>query len=232
MSLEDFVSQVARLPLAFQPGTAFRYSVATDVLGCLVQVLAGKPLDVFLKERIFEPLGMTDTSFWVPHEKSGRFATLYAPAEEGGLKLVDESPMNRDFAQPARFLSGGGGLVSSTEDYLRFCQMLLNKGRMGSARILGRKAVELMMVDHLAPEVPFTDPGYGFGLGGSVLLDPARAQTLGSVGNWGWGGAASTKFWIDPREELIAILMTQLLPNGEIPLHTDFINLTYQSLID
>jgi len=230
-TLEDVVSAVARLPLAFHPGTAFRYSIATDVLGYLVQVVAGKPLDVFLKERIFEPLGMQDTGFWVPHERIGRFATCYGPAEEGGLKVID-APATSNYAKPARFLSGGGGLVSTAEDYLRFCQMLLNKGRMGSARILGRKAVELMLINHLPEGVAMTDPGYGFGLGGRVMVDAARAQTLGSQGSWGWGGAANTKFWIDPREELIAILMTQFMPNDLYPLHTDFINLTYQSLVD
>lgn len=230
-TLEDTISAVARLPLAFHPGTAFRYSFATDVLGYLVQVVAGKPLDVFLKERIFEPLGMQDTGFWVPHERIGRFATCYSPAEEGGLKVID-APATSNYAKPARFLSGGGGLVSTAEDYLRFCQMLLNKGRMGSARILGRKAVELMLINHLPEGIVVPDPGYGFGLGGRVMVDAGRAQTLGSQGSWGWGGAANTKFWIDPREELIAILMTQFMPNDLYPLHTDFINLTYQSLVD
>jgi CubicO group peptidase (beta-lactamase class C family) len=231
MTLEDVVVEIARLPLAFHPGKAFRYSFATDVLGYLVQVLSGKPLDVYLKERIFEPLGMLDTSFWVPHEKIGRFAVCYGPAEGGGLKVID-TPVNRDYTQPARFISGGSGLVSTAEDYLRFCQMLLNKGRMGSARILGRKTIELMFANQLAPGVPFSDPGFGFGLGGWVLLEPARTQMLGTPGSWGWAGAANTKFWIDPREELIAILMTQFMPNDLYPLYTDFVNLVYQSMTD
>lgn len=231
MTLEEAVAEIARLPLAFHPGRAFRYSFATDVLGYLVQVISGKPFDIFLKERIFEPLGMLDTSFWVPHEKVGRFASCYGPAENGGLKIV-QTPVNRDYTRPARLISGGSGLVSTTEDYLRFCQMLLNKGRMGSARILGRMSVELMFANHLPPDVVYNEPGYGFGLGGSVLLDPARAQMLGTPGTWGWGGAANTKFWIDPREELIAILMTQFMPNDLYPLYTDFVNLVYQSLTD
>jgi CubicO group peptidase (beta-lactamase class C family) len=231
MSLEEMVGEIARLPLSFQPGKVFRYSIATDVLGYLIQVISGKSLDAFLKERIFEPLGMLDTAFWVPPEKVGRFAVCYGPAEGGGLKPVD-SMFNQNYTKPARFLSGGGGLVSTAEDYLRFCQMLLNKGRLGSARILGRKTVELIMSNHLAADVPFTEPGYGFGLGGSVLLDPARTQMLGTPGSWGWGGAANTRFWIDPREELVAILMTQFMPSDLYPLNTDFINLTYQALAD
>jgi CubicO group peptidase (beta-lactamase class C family) len=231
MTVEDVISEIARMPLAFHPGKTYRYSFSTDVLGYLVQVLSGKPLEVFLKERILEPLGMSDTAFWVPPEKVGRFAACYGPAEEGGLKLIG-TPLNHNFTLPAHFASGGGGLVSTAEDYLRFSQMLLNKGRMGSARILGRKTVELMFLNHLAPDIVYPDPGYGFGLGGRVLLDPARAQVLGSEGSWGWGGAANTKFWIDPREDLIGILMTQFMPSDLYPLYVDFINLTYQALVD
>ena len=231
MSLEEGMQEIAKLPLALHPGTAHRYSVSIDVLGYLIQVISGKPFEVFLKERIFDPLGMGDTGFWVPPEKIGRFTSNMILGETGELKVLDE-PASSPYAKPAKFASGGGGLVSTTEDYLRFCQMLLSQGRLGNSRLLGRKTVELMFSNHLAPDVPSFDPAYGIGLGGAILLDPARSQRLGTAGSYHCGGLASTHFWIDPREELIGILMLQLMNNTLYPFETDFHNLVYQAIVD
>jgi CubicO group peptidase (beta-lactamase class C family) len=232
MNLEEFVQVIATLPLAHQPGSAFRYSFATDVLGLLVEVVAGVPFAEFLRQRIFEPLGMGDTGFYVPAEQIGRFAANHGPDPEHGLTVID-APATSDYLRPTRLPSGGGGLVSSTSDYLRFAQMLLNQGQLDGERLLGRKTVELMAANHLPAGVhPWDDTSSGFGLGVSVLLDPAQAQNLGSVGTFAWGGAANTKFWIDPREELIGILMLQFMPNDTYPVGQNFRTLVYQALVD
>ncbi len=234
LTLEEFVGEVAKLPLAYQPGTLYRYSVATDVLGFLVQVVSGMPLDEFLKQRILEPLGMVDTDFYVSPEKVERFSTVYGPGEEQGqLKVVDASQTSH-YAMPARFVSGGGGLVSTAGDYLRFGRMLLNKGELDGVRLLGRKTVELMTTNHMPigaqpfPEDAFT----GFGLGVSVLLELRQSKLLGSPGTFGWGGAANTNFWIDPKEEVIGILMLQYMPSDTYPVVADFRTLAYQALVD
>jgi CubicO group peptidase (beta-lactamase class C family) len=230
-TLEEFIQAIAKLPLAYQPGSAYRYSFATDVLGLLVQVVAGMPFEEFLRQRIFEPLGMGDTGFYVPAEQIGRFAANHGPDAEHGLTVID-APATSEYARPTRLPSGGGGLVSSTSDYLRFAQMLLNQGELDGARLLGRKTVELMTSNHLPAGVhPFDDVYSGFGLGVSVLLDPAQAQNLGSVGTFGWGGAANTNFWVDPREELIGILMVQFMPSDTYPVSPNFRTLVYQALV-
>jgi CubicO group peptidase (beta-lactamase class C family) len=231
-TLADWISELARLPLASQPGTRFRYSVATDVLGYLVQVISGMPFEAFLKQRIFEPLGMSDTDFWVPPEKIARFAANYGPDPDAGLKVID-SPATSHYTRPPKAPSGGGGLVSTTTDYLRFAQMLLNKGEVDGVRLLGRKAVELMTANHLPDGAhPFDDLSRGFGLGVGVLINLGKSQTLGSVGNYGWGGAANTNFWIDPQEDLLGILMLQFMPSDTYPIVADFRNLTYQALVE
>ena len=226
----EIVGAVAKLPLVYQPGTQFRYSFATDVLGYLVQVVAGMPFDQFLQQRIFEPLGMVDTDFWVPSEKVDRFAAVYSQDELGGLKVLDTPDINH-YTHPTQCPSGGGGLVSTAGDYLRFAQMLANKGELEDVRLLGRKTVELMMTNHLADGV-YESPGQGFGLGGSVLLDLGKSQTLGSVGTFGWGGAANTNFWVDPKEEMVGILMVQFMPSDTYPVTPDYRILTYQALVD
>lgn len=234
VTLAEWIGNIAQMPLAFQPGTRFRYSVATDVLGYLVEVVSGIPFADFLQQRIFEPLGMVDTFFAVPPEKLDRFAANYGPQDGGGLKVID-APRESRYAQPTQRPSGGGGLLSTTPDYLRFAQMLLNGGELDGERLLGRKTVELMRANHLGDGI-FVDnnpaSGLGFGLGVSVLLDLGKGQTLGSVGNYGWGGAANTNFWIDPKEELIGILMLQFMPSGTYPVTPDFRILTYQALVD
>jgi CubicO group peptidase (beta-lactamase class C family) len=233
-TLKDAVDILARLPLRFHPGTAFHYSFAIDVLGYLVEVVSGEPFDRFLRERIFDPLGMPDTGFWVPPEKAARLTHMYGPDEKNPGRLKDIDPHEKsDYTRPRTFFSGGGGLVSTAGDYLRFCQMLLNGGALDGVRLLGRKTVEYMLLNHL-PNGVFLDqnPAMGFGLGGAVALNPAHSGSLNSPGCWGWGGAANTKFWIDPQEQLIGILMLQLMPSDLYPIATDFRNLVYQALVD
>jgi CubicO group peptidase (beta-lactamase class C family) len=233
MNLEGAVAEIAKLPLAFQPGTAWRYSVATDVLGCLVQVASGMPFEDYLKQRIFDPLGMVDTGFYVPPEKVARFTAVYGPDEKNGLKAIDLDPAtNPSYLKPSRFPSGGGGLVSTAGDYLRFCQMLLNGGVLDGVRLLGRKTVEFMTTNHLPDGIHPDNPAGGFGLGVDVLLHLGKSALLGSVGNYGWGGAANTNFWVDPKEQLIGILMLQFMPSDTYPVIADFRTLTYQALVD
>lgn len=230
MTLEEMVTILARLPLASHPGTAFRYSLSIDVLGYIVQLASGTPFEDFLQERIFSPLGMVDTAFWVPAEKLDRFAAIYGPVEGGGLKPLDE-PLTSRYLEPPRNPSGGGGLVSTLSDYLRFGQMLLNQGELDGARLLGRKTVAWMLQNHLPEGMPANgDPANGFGLGGSVLLHPGLSHKPGSVGKFGWGGAANTEWWIDPAEGLQCLLMTQYMPAFTIPIVDDFAQLAYQAL--
>ncbi len=227
ITLAEMVEAVGKQPLAFHPGERWRYSVATDVLGYLVEVVSGMPFQEFLRERIFEPLGMRDTAFYVPPEKLDRFSACYGPDTEAGLKVVD-APATSRYTQMPGTPSGGGGLVSTTSDYLRFAQMLANHGTLGEARLLGRKTVELMTSAHFPLDEKYAD----MGLGVSVLRDLGQGQQLGSVGNFGWGGAANTDFWVDPREELIGVLMLQFMPGGTYPVGQDFRILTYQALVD
>ena len=234
LTLTEWMGAIAGLPLAYHPGTRYRYSVATDVLGYLVQVVSGMSFADFLQERIFAPLGMVDTHFTVPPEKVTRFAVNYGPQAGGGLTVID-APQNSRYIRPTQRPSGGGGLLSTTGDYLRFTQLLLNQGELDGVRLLGRKTVELMTTNHLPDGIYLdNDPttGTGFGLGVSVLMDLGKGQTLGSVGNYGWGGAANTNFWIDPKEGLIGILMTQFMPSDTYPVTPDFRILTYQALVD
>jgi CubicO group peptidase (beta-lactamase class C family) len=227
----EFMDLLAQLPLAFQPGAKFRYSLATDVLGHLVSVVSGMSLGDFLHSRIFEPLGMRDTFFCVPEEKRERLAEVYDPAKGGEMKRVDP-PNTLWFLDPCCFQSGGGGLISSAPDYLRFASMLLNYGELEGQRLLSRKTVELMVSNHLPPGVyPFDDIASGFGLGVSMVLNNAGTQNLGSAGRCGWSGAAHTNFWIDPCEALIGLFLTQRMETSST-VHDDFRNLVYQAIID
>jgi CubicO group peptidase (beta-lactamase class C family) len=236
LSREAFIEKLAALPLVFQPGDGWRYSMATDVLGCLIEVVAGVTLDRFLEDRIFGPLGMEDTGFHVPEAELERFAAMYSPAEQGGLKLLD-APATSPFRKPPRFLSGGIGLVSTAADYLRFTQMLLNGGEFEGTRLLGRKTVELMTTNHLPDELtpirmqPHTLHGCGFGLGFRVVVNAAQAGLLTSEGEYGWGGAASTSFFVDPQEDLIGLLLTQLMPSRTYPNRDQFKVLVGQALV-
>jgi CubicO group peptidase (beta-lactamase class C family) len=244
--LAETVTKLGKLPLRFEPGTQWHYSVAVDVQGRLIEVLSGKPLDQFLRERIFAPLGMNDTSFTVPDKEWGRLAILYSPegtgtgsdlflTQSGGKKpLVPADPdrSDRGYREGATYFSGGGGLVSSTIDYLHFAQMLLNGGELDGKRILSRKSVELMTTDHLGDIPGLWSPGYGFGLGFAVLDDVGATGALGSVGEFNWGGAAGTRFWVDPKEGLIGIYMIQILPHTDLPYGTEFRSFTYQAISD
>lgn len=241
-TLATMVETLSELPLLFSPGTQWSYSVATDVCGHLVEVISGQTLDRFFAERIFEPLGMVDTGFHVPEDKAGRLAACYQKGADGTVQLVDPPGTSSYLAAPS-FLSGGGGLVSTASDYHRFASMLLGKGELDGARILGRKTVEYMTRNHLPGggdltsmgQAVFSETSYdgiGFGLGFSVTIDPAAAQVVGSAGEFAWGGAASTMFWVDPAEELIGIMLTQLLPSGSWPIRREMRSLTYQALVD
>ena len=235
MSLAEAVELITKLPLAFHPGTAWRYSVAIDVLGFLVQVISGQPFETFLKERIFDPLGLVDTGFFVPPDKYDRLAAVYGPVEGGGIKQIEDLAMIWPYPHkdPDWWASGGGGLVSTTADYFRFAQMILNRGKLDGVSLLAPKTVDLMLMDHLPKGVQrLFEPFEGFGLGGSVLLDVPGSQTYGTAGSWGWGGAANTWFLIDPKEELLMILMLQYMPAWALPVDKDFKNMVYQALVD
>lgn len=239
--LRQMVHRLVRQPLLHQPDTVWQYGVSTDVLGYLVEVVSGLPFDRFLQERILDPLGMVDTGFYLPEEKLGRLAAIYEPSGDGRLKAVDTPtgfiysvPITNPPLRRQRLLSGGGGLLSTTVDYLRFAQMLLNRGALAGTRLLGRKTVELMTMNHLREEVRATSPmtdGNGFGLGVRVCTDVALSGVLGSLGEYGWGGSAHTVCWIDPHEELIGLLMTQVM-SPVVTVREDFRVLTYQAIVD
>ena len=239
-SLSEVVETAASLPLLAQPGTAWNYSIATDVLGHLVAVISGRDFGDFLRERIIGPLGMVDTNFHIAREKIDRFASNYTKGPDGRPKLIDDA-IEGPYATPRLIASGGGGLVSTAADYLRFCRFMLNKGELEGTRLLGRKTVELMTTNHLPGDMAqmgqprFSESPYygiGFGLGFSVTLDPATAQILGSPGEYAWGGAASTAFWIDPAEEMAVVLLTQLMPSSTYPIRRELRVLTYQAIVE
>lgn len=235
ITIEEMVKRLGTVPLEFHPGTNWQYGLSIDVLGRLVEVISGMTFDAFLEERLFAPLGMNDTAFHVPEEKHSRLVRLYAPTAKEQVKLSTSSAQDSYLTAPTR-LSGGGGLVSTTMDYLRFCQMLLNNGELGGTRILGRKAVELMRTDHMGDIPPGgllgNRRGSGFGLTFAVNLGPGRSGELGSAGEYSWGGAAGTRFWIDPEEELVGVFMVNILPYSVPDYGREFKLLTYQALVD
>jgi len=224
-SLQDTMDKLAEIPLEFSPGTAWNYSISTDVVGHLVEVISGQRLDSYLQEHILEPLGMTDTAFWVRPDQVDRFASNYGPATNGAeIALVEDAAASGYLREPT-YHSGGGGLVTTAGDYLRFCQMLLGNGRLDDARILGRKTLELMTTNHIpgnrsiydvgaSGEYRMSYVGNGFGLGFAVSLGGAKGQVSTTPGEYYWSGAASTLFWIDPVEDLAVVFMTQYRPTG------------------
>ncbi len=230
----DFVTRLATLPLNFEPGTNWEYSRATDVVGRLVELISGQTLDEFFKERIFEPLGMDDTCFYLPEEKLDRFAAQYTPNEDGTIKLADAPTLESRFVkEPHVYFMGAGGLMSTATDYWRFQQMMLNGGTLNGKRFLGRKTVELMTENHTGDlPVWLRGPGYGFGLGYSVLTDRGAAGDMASEGTFGWGGAFCTYFWVDPVEEVVGIVMTQVRPYTHINIRQEFGVLVNQAIID
>ncbi len=234
-TLAELVRKIARLPLVRHPGEQWIYSVSTDVVGRIVEVISGVSLGDYLEKNILGPLGMVDTSFSVPDDKIDRLTTCYTERGDDQLAVADyrETSSYRN----VRLHSGGGGLVSTLADYLKFTRLLFNRGELDGVRLVGRKTIELMTTNQinrdllpLATADPF--PGFGFGLGFRVLVDPGQARELGSQGVYGWGGAASTTFFVDPREELIGIMLSQYLPASPFSLIPDFRTLVYQALVD
>ena len=241
-TLQSMIEGLAKIPLEFSPGEAWNYSVSTDVIGYLIEKISGKPFEQFLKERILDPLGMNDTDFFVPADKAHRFAACYSVDPQGGLTLQDD-PATSSFLAPPSLISGGGGLCSTASDYLTFCRALLGGGELGGVRLLGPKTLALMTVNHLPggrdlPEMSrslfseATYNGIGFGLGFSVTMNPAQTLIPGSAGEYAWGGAATTSFWIDPAEELIAVFMTQVLPSSAYPLRRELRTMVYAAITD
>jgi len=259
-TLAETVGRLAQIPLICQPGSQWNYSVSTDVLGRLVEVWSDQTLEEFMVNEIFQPLRMRDTGFSLPIENVERFSALYSPLQGGGgmgsigaiaqgeqkerkgLKL-EESYNQSSYLKSSRNFSGGGGLVSTIDDYAQFCQMLMNSGELNGERLLGRKTVEHMRLNHLpgnndmaAMGQPVWSEtsydGIGFGLGFAVVLDPAKASIVASVGEHHWGGAASTFFWLDPLEDLFVVFLTQLIPSSTYPIRRELRTRVYQALVD
>ncbi len=242
--LDAMIEQLSTLPLEFSPGTAWNYSVSIDVMGYLVQKLSGLRFGEFLRTRLFEPLGMTDTGFSCPPEKIDRFASCYQPRGGDGLKLQDDAGAST-YAVPPSLESGGGGLVSTAHDYMRFCQMMLHGGSLDGVQILSPKTVALFSLNHLpdnkeladmTPPGMFSEGGYsgiGFSIGCGVNVDVAKTRLPGTLGEYFWGGAASTAFWIDPREELAVVFMTQVIgSNARLTLRRDLRTLVYSAMTE
>ena len=249
-TLEAQIEALARIPLAFQPGSRFHYSMSIDVIGHLIEVISGRSLQDFLAERLFKPLGMVDTAFYVPPEKRSRLAAMYGhpdiilnknsvifEAWQKGLNERIEVEKTHPSTNTTTFSRGGYGLFSTAWDYLRFAQMLLQRGELDGARILAPKIVDLMHRNHLAPGLlPYEIGGmpaygYGFGLGSRVLMSVSESALPGSAGEFGWSGAANTYYWVDPQEEMVGILMAQYMASFETP-EKDFQVLAYASIVD
>ena len=240
--LAGICDMLAALPLLFQPGAEWNYSMSIDVLGRIVEVLSGMKLGEFMKKRIFDPLGMTDTAFHCPEDKKDRLATAYTmnPADRKAMRMPD-APMSF-YADPKAHM-GGGGLVSTMSDYMKFALMLRGGGELNGVRILSPRTVDYMATNHLPGGADLSQygralfsetafDGVGFGLSMSVTLDPAKAKVPGSVGDYGWGGAYSTIFTVDPAEDLVYMLMTQLLPSSAHPIRPQFKQMVHQALVD
>jgi len=226
------VDRMASLPADAQPGERWIYGYNTDILGALIERVSGQPLDVFLAERIFEPLGMRDTHFYLPQEKRDRLAKVYSAGENGLSPAVGTGAIGQGayVDGPRKSFSGGAGLLSTATDYARFLQMLLNGGELDGVRVLSRKSVELMTVGHIG-DVPFR-PGETFGLGFYIVEDVGARGVPGSVGEYGWGGAYHSTYWVDPVEELVVVYLAQLLPAGDIDDHRKLRTLVYQAIVD
>jgi CubicO group peptidase (beta-lactamase class C family) len=242
MTLEGVCSLLAAYPLKFQPGTRWNYGLSTDICARLVEILSGQSFDEYLFTHIFEPLGMVDTGFVVPDDSVSRLAACYLYQPGGPPKLIDD-PESSPYRRRRSYLSGSGGLVATTTDYLRFCQMLVNRGQLEGTRIIGRKTLELMVTNHLPGDAELGQfatggfgeaefPGVGFGLGFGVGRGPGATASAGSAGEFYWGGAASTAFWVDPVEDLTVVFMTQLLPSAAYPFRAQLRALVYQALAD
>jgi CubicO group peptidase (beta-lactamase class C family) len=236
-TIADCVADWARLPLLFEPGTRWGYGVSTDVLGRLVEIWSGQSLDVAFQNRVLDPLGMVDTVWWCDPSRQDRLAALYLPDED--LK-AQRTPFGDVVLQQPTILSGGGGLLSTTEDYLRFCRMLLQGGQLDGVRVLSPRTLDLMRTNHLSGDLDALSTGgfaetsfegVGFGLGFAVLLDPAKQHSPASAGEFYWGGMASTVFWVDPVQELACVFMTQLMPSSTHPIRSQLRQLVHSALV-
>jgi CubicO group peptidase (beta-lactamase class C family) len=241
-TLADMIAALAKMPLEFSPGDAWNYSVASDVCGWLVQVVSGQKFEDFLDERLFRPLGMVDTGFHVREGQAHRLATCYQPTKAGGMDVQDDAKTS-SYLKPAEFISGGGGLVSTARDYLKFAQMLLNGGTTDGHRYISRKTLDLMTANHLPggssiasmSKSLFSEAAYegiGFGLGFATTMSSSATLMPGSDGDFFWGGAASTFFWIDPEEDLVGVFMTQLIPSSTYPVRREVRTMVYAALDD
>lgn len=240
-TMQGFLDKLGQVPLVYHPGERWMYSLATDVCGALVEVISGKPFGQYLQDEIFGPLGMKDTSFSVAPEKADRFCANYQRGPDKKLKLIDD-PATSAFARPAGFESGGGGLTGTTDDYMRFCEMLRRGGELDGARILGPRTLEMMHMNHLAGGQDLStialgsfsetaNDGVGFGLGFASTKGQVETGSLGA-GDYYWGGAASTIFWVDPKEELSVVFMTQLMPSGTFNFRGQLKSLIYSAIVD
>ncbi len=240
-TMMEFMDKMGQVPLRYQPGQAWMYSLATDVVGALVEIISGKPLAQYLSETIFEPLGMKDTAFWVAPEKKDRFAANYQRGPDKQLKLIDD-PETSDFTREPGFKSGGGGLTGTSADYMRFCEMLRRGGELDGHRVLGPRTIELMHMNHLPGGKTLTElaigafsetayDGVGFGLGFASTLGQVESGGYGQ-GDYYWGGAASTIFWVDPKEDLSVVFMTQLMPSATFNFRGQLKNIIYSAIID
>ncbi|WP_439893016.1 serine hydrolase domain-containing protein (plasmid) [Ralstonia sp. 25C] len=248
-TLDGMVEKLAGLPLEFSPGEAWNYSVSTDVLGYLVGKISGVPFETFLKERILDPLGMVNTAFYVPEDKASRLCACYAVGALGSTAVSDQPVLQDDprtsaYLKPPSFVSGGGGLVSTAADYLRFARMLLQGGELDGVRLLGPKTLALMTANHLpggvdistlSPRSMFSEAAYdgvGFGLGFATTIAQAATLIPGSTGDFFWGGAAGTFFWVDPKEDLIGLFFTQVLPSSAYPVRRQLRTLVYSAITE
>lgn len=240
-TLASFVEKLAEVPLMYEPGKRWLYSLSTDVCGALVEIISGQPFDEYLQEHIFEPLGMHDTAFHVDEAKLDRFTANYQRNPDKTLALIDD-PEKSTYLKKPSFFSGGGGLTSTTDDYLKFCEMLRGGGELDGVRILGPRTLTLMTKNHLFQgkelselalgafsETPYA--GVGFGLGFAMTLGEVESGGIG-YGDYYWGGAASTIFWVDPIEDLVAIFMTQLMPSATFNFRGQLKNIIYSAIVD
>jgi CubicO group peptidase (beta-lactamase class C family) len=242
------VRRVGQIPLYCDPGSEWNYSISTDVVGYLCEVFSGQPLDRYLQEQIFDPLRMVDTGFHVRESEIDRFAACYdrddsVAANTGKRYRLQDAPQGSVYTTPRTYFAGAGGLVTTASDYMNFSRMLANRGSLGSERILGPRTLQYMAMNHLPtggdlasmgqPQFGETTmEGVGFGLGFAVLMDPTRAQVMGTPGEYYWGGAASTAFFINPAEELAVVFLTQLLPSSSYPIRRELRIATYQAITD
>ena len=243
MSLAEGMDVLAGMPLLFTPGSRWAYGSSTDVVGRIVEVVSGQTLDRFFRDRILDPLGMVDTGFWVEPDRHDRLVANYVRGRDRTLRRIDESGPSSAYAHRPAYLSGAGGLVSTASDYQRFLDMLAGGGAANGVRILGPRTLAYMASNHLPGGVTLNDMGQstfsetamagtGFGLGFSVVVDPAANQSMTSIGEYGWGGAASTAFWVDPAEELTVLFLTQLVPSNTYPIRRQLRSTVYQAIVD